>query len=315
MKFYFALGDGILPCAVHQATKNAMKAVKSKGHEVDAYDYDTLVLNLPLVAWKKTIFKPLFMMLWAVIKGKKRIIMLHEWADLNPLRRLVLAPLLWLSSSILFSSPLVRSGYTMKSYPLFPVPANIKKPVGIKGTQEKLRIGHFGSIYPSKNSIKLLEIAGTLKARNIDFELIFIGDFVKASDTLEVDFYAKIKQLNIADNVKITGYIASLDELFQLFETVSVFVYPFSEGLTARRSSVLAVSQTGRPIITTPPERNDEFAHHTDYQAIIASGILHFTDDYVNKIIELQDTSSKPYAYDVSKAWNEVAEVILNSCE
>jgi glycosyltransferase involved in cell wall biosynthesis len=314
MKFHFLYETVSLPCAVLQATKNTQKAVIAAGHEL-ALDYDALVINLPLVAWKKTFFKPILASLKAVFTGKRRIIMLHEWADLHPLRKAFITPILWLSSTILFSSPLVRAGYTAQNAPLFPVPANIKRPDVAKNPAKKLTIGHFGSIYPSKNSIKLLEIAGELKARNIDFELLFIGEFVKASDTLEADFHAEMARLNITENVRITGYIASLDDLFALFETVSVFIYPFTEGLTARRSSVLAVSQTGRPIITTPAQRSDEFNHHRDYQSIIASGLLHFSDDYGGKTLELHNAASNPYDYDIPRAWNEVAQSLITAAK
>jgi glycosyltransferase involved in cell wall biosynthesis len=310
MKFHFLYEAVSPPCAVLQATKNTQKAVIVAGHDI-ALDYDVLVINLPLVAWKNIFFKPISACLKAIFTGKKRIIMLHEWADLHPLRKAFITPILWLSSTILFSSPLVRAGYTAQNAPLFPVPANIKRPDVAKNPAKKLTIGHFGSIYPSKNSIKLLEIAGELKAQHIDFELLFIGEFVKASDTLEADFHCEMARLNITENVRITGYIASLDELFALFETVSVFIYPFTEGLTARRSSVLAVSQTGRPIITTPSQRSDEFDHHPDFQAIIESGLLHFSDEYVEKTLELQHSPSNPYAYDIPRAWSDVANVLI----
>jgi hypothetical protein len=45
-----------------------------------------------------------------------------------------------------------------------------------------------------------------------------------------------------------------------------VFCYPLEEGITARRSSILACVQSGRPVIVTGPAGTDEFDHHPRFK-------------------------------------------------
>ena len=60
-------------------------------------------------------------------------------------------------------------------------------------------------------------------------------------------------ELGIADDVIVSGFVASDHEVFGLFSEIDAFCYPLDEGLTARRSSVLTCVQSGRPLIVTGP--------------------------------------------------------------
>ena len=74
----------------------------------------------------------------------------------------------------------------------------------------------------------------------------------------------------------VTGYIDAETELYTLFEQVDAFLFLFPEGLTARRSSVIACLQSGRPVVVTAPQSCDEFAHHQGFAALIEAGALSF---------------------------------------
>jgi hypothetical protein len=115
--------------------------------------------------------------------------------------------------------------------------------------------------------------------------------------------------MQLDDHVIITGYIESPAELFALFERIGVFLFLFPEGLTARRSSVIACLQSSRPVVVTAPRSPDEFRHHAGFAALVGSGALSFVQPSA-PIAEIADqliaaaarTSGGPPAID-SAAW------------
>lgn len=254
---------------------------------------DAVVANFPVVAWKRALFGPLAVYALAKLRRRACLTILHEWAGLHRLRRLVLRPLLLLSDTIFLVSPQVREelaadplvGFLARRGALMPVPPNLSRPAGIADSPLRQRLlaarragrvvlGHFGSIYPGKQPEAVLDIAAALAARGEDPLLVFIGSFIKASDGIEGVFDAKVAALGLADAVVVSGYVASAEELFGLFETVDAFAYVLPEGLTARRASVLACVQAGRPVVVTAPMRADEFDHHPRYHALLAAGAI-----------------------------------------
>ena len=114
-------------------------------------------------------------------------------------------------------------------------------------------IGHFGSIYPGKQPNALLEIGAILKQRGLKPLLVYIGSFIRGVDKVEEEFHARAAELGIADDVIVSGFVASDHEVFGLFSEIDAFCYPLDEGLTARRSSILTCVQSGRPLIVTGP--------------------------------------------------------------
>nr|USU32491.1 glycosyltransferase [Methylobacterium sp. OTU13CASTA1] len=254
---------------------------------------DAVVANFPVVAWKRALFGPLAVYALAKLRRRACLTILHEWAGLHRLRRLMLRPLLLLSDTIFLVSPQVREelaadplvGFLARRAALMPVPPNLSRPAGIADSPLRQRLlaarragrvvlGHFGSIYPGKQPEAVLDIAAALAARGEDPLLVFIGSFIKASDGIEGVFDAKVAALGLEDAVVVSGYVASAEELFGLFETVDAFAYVLPEGLTARRASVLACVQAGRPVVVTAPMRADEFDHHPRYRELLAAGAI-----------------------------------------
>ncbi len=135
-------------------------------------------------------------------------------------------------------------------------------------------IGHFGSIYPGKQPNALLNIGAILKERGLKPLIVYIGSFIRGVDKVEKEFYARAAELGIIDDVIVSGYVASDHEVFGLFSEVDAFCYPLDEGLTARRSSILACVQSGRPVIVTGPAEPDEFDHHPRFKELIDRGAI-----------------------------------------
>ena len=99
---------------------------------------------------------------------------------------------------------------------------------------------------------------------------------MKSLDGYEQQFWSKVAEYGIADQVIVTGYIADEAELYTLFDEVGSFLFLFPEGLTARRSSVIHTLQSDRPVVVTAPRSMAEFAHHAGFTRLIETGVLSF---------------------------------------
>src|ERR1700676_1144800 len=240
----------------------------------------SVVCNFPIVAWKRVMFRPLLALAMARLRGRKTILIQHEWAGLHWLRRVTYIPALLLADTLVTFSALVRReladdplvGFTAKKGVLAPLPPNIEAPAGIADSELRHRliaargegrlvIGHFGSIYPSKQPNALLGIGAALKARGKNPLIVYIGSFIRGVDNVEHEFYARAAELGLAGDVIVSGYVASDHEVFGLFTAIDAFSYPLQEGLMARRSSILACVQSGRPGIVTGPAEAEQVDH------------------------------------------------------
>ncbi|QCK88528.1 glycosyltransferase [Phreatobacter aquaticus] len=296
-------------------------------------DRDVLVINLPVVAWKKRLAEPVAAAATARLAGRAVVLVLHEWADLDWKRRATYAPLVPLATEILFSSPEVARQFAGSPVArlatcrrgIVPIPPNLVRPALLPPTalasrlageraKGRLVLGHFGSIYPKKQSAIVLEVAARLKARGQPVFVAFIGSFVKGIDQVEEDFRARVAALGLEDDVLVTGYVETDAEIFRLFEEVDVFVYAFAEGLTARRGSVLACAMSGRPVVVNAPAEADAFAHHPTYRRLIDEGRLRLvpTDadaDALTDAIMAAAAAPAPAVasgVDITAAWNDV---------
>lgn len=262
--------------------------LKSLRRSLDACD--AIVLNFPIVAWKKRLVEPLVAAAIAKLKGKKVTVVLHEWASLDWKRRLTIWPVARLADAILFSSPEIREEWKQNRWfggktPLgiIPIPPNLTSPESPREAAAALAIrehrrpgriivGQFGSIYPKKNCVELLAVARALMDAGHDVSVAFIGSFIKAMDNVEEDFRRAVEQQDLGGRVLVTGYVGTDEEVFSAFREVDVFCYRFAEGLTARRGSVLAAALSGRKVVVNAPQRPDALAHHSLFQALIDNG-------------------------------------------
>ncbi len=295
----------------------------------------SVICNFPIVAWKRVIFRPLLSLALARLRGRRVILIQHEWAGLHWLRRATYLPALFVADTIIMFSPLVRRelaahpivGWTARKCVLAPLPPNIGAPAGIADskwrqrlvaarTDGRLVIGHFGSIYPGKQPNALLNIGAILKARGKKPLIVYIGSFIRGVDSVEHDFYARAAELGLSDDVLVTGYVATDHELFGLFCQVDAFCYPLDEGLTARRSSILTCVQSGRPVIVTGPAGADEFDHHPRFKEVIERGTIMLVargsddEDYADKVVSALKWPGVQMPFDFDGWWQDVAQTV-----
>jgi glycosyltransferase involved in cell wall biosynthesis len=295
----------------------------------------SVVCNFPIVAWKRVIFRPLLALAIARLRRRRVILIQHEWASLHWLRRMTYLPALLLADTIVMFSPLVRReladdslfGRTAKKCVLAPLPPNIAAPAGIADSKLRQRlatarrdgrllIGHFGSIYPGKQPNALLDICAILKQRGLNPLTVYIGSFIRGVDRVEEEFYAHVREFDLADNVVVSGYVASNHEVFGLFGEIGAFCSPLEEGLTARRSSVLTCVQSGRPVIVTGPAEADEFDHHSRFRELIDRGAIVLVergssdDAYADRIVSALKSSPVQPPFDFDGWWLDAARAI-----
>ncbi|HEX4298118.1 MAG TPA: glycosyltransferase family 1 protein, partial [Devosia sp.] len=72
---------------------------------------DDVVINLPLLAWKRHPLLPILAAARARLAGRDVTLVLHEWADLALARRVTYLPLLPLVTRLLFSSPEIMAQF------------------------------------------------------------------------------------------------------------------------------------------------------------------------------------------------------------
>jgi glycosyltransferase involved in cell wall biosynthesis len=296
---------------------------------------ESVVCNFPIVAWKRVILRPLLALAMARLRRRRVVLIQHEWAGLHWLRRITYIPALLLANTIVMFSPLVRRelandpvvGWTAAKCVLAPLPPNIEAPAGIADSKLRQRlaaaresgrlvVGHFGSIYPGKQPNALLRIGAILRERGLKPLLVYIGSFIRGVDKVEEEFRVRATEVGISDDVIVSGYVASDHEVFGLFSEVDAFCYPLDEGLTARRSSVLACMQSGRPVIATGPALEDEFDHHPRFKELIDRGaivlVARGSDDdvYADRIVSALKWPSVQAPFDFDGWWQDVAQAI-----
>ena len=295
----------------------------------------SVVCNFPIVAWKRVIFRPLLALVIARLRRRRVVLIQHEWASLHWLRRITYLPALLLADTIIMFSPLVRReladdflfGWTARKCVLAPLPPNIAAPAGIADSKlrqrlaaarrdRRLVIGHFGSIYPGKQPKALLDICAILRQRGLNPLTVYVGSFIRGVDKVEEEFYARVGELDLTDNVVVSGYVASNHEVFGLFGGIDAFCYPLEEGLTARRSSVLTCVQSGHPVIVTGPAEADEFDHHPRFKELIDRGAIVLVargsnnGAYADQIVSALKSPPVQAPFDFDGWWQDVAEAV-----
>jgi glycosyltransferase involved in cell wall biosynthesis len=296
----------------------------------------SVVCNFPVVAWKRVMFRPLLALAIAKLRRRRVVLIQHEWSGLNRWRRITYIPALLLADSIVMFSLLVRRelasdpvvGWTAQKCVLAPLPPNIEAPAGIADSELRQRlaaareagrlvIGHFGSIYPGKQPNALLTIGAILKERGLKPLIVYIGSFIRGSDTVEQEFHARAAELGVTDDVIVSGYVASDNEVFGLFSEVDAFCYPLEEGLTARRASVLTCVQSGRPVFVTGPAEAGEFDHHPRFKELIDRGAIVLVargsdeDVYADQIASALKWPSVQVPFEFDAWWRDVAQAVL----
>lgn len=300
--------------------------------------HDSIVLNFPVVAWKKKLLEPLLAAVTAKARRRQVTVILHEWASLDWKRRLVLLPVMLLADSILCSAPEIRGEWAAQQFGhngsartgLIPIPPNVIPPkelpdgqaarlIRAKRKPGQIVLGQFGSIYPKKNCAELLAIADLIRTEGQDVLVVFVGSFIKAMDNVEEDFKQQVSALGMEDNVLVTGYIGSDEDVFAALNEVDVFCYKFHEGLTSRRGSVLAAALTGHVVVCNAPATSTALDHHGLFRALISNGNIVLCPHEADKTamaaaVRAAGTRTPPATFDIDHqlaiVWSDILATV-----
>ncbi len=313
------LGEGSTTRVLSQRTVSERPAAEARS---------ALIVNLPIVAWKRRLADPIVAAAKARLARDRVVVVLHEWCDLDWKRRVSYLPLLVLADVVMFSSPLIATAFgrsaasavTTPTRGILPIPPNVSMPavlrdgpfskrmVGIRA-ENRVILGHFGSIYPRKRSAFVLDVAAEMKARGERPFMVFAGSFIQGQDAVEEEFYAHVRRLGLEDDVLVTGFIADEAELFGLLTHVDVFVYSFAEGLSTRRASVFACLTANKPVVVNAPREMSEFEHHPAYKTLLETGLLRLVSleagavEVADAVEAARDAVPAPGSVGVEAAW------------
>src|SRR5580704_15340563 len=175
---------------------------------------DGIVFSVPLVAWKRLLLLPLVVLVFARVVGCRVNVFMHEWMALHWLRRLALAP--FIAGEIAGTPWLMGAARKCRLVPNAPA---IRRPAEPRVTERVIRvreaakncdvvIGYFGAIYKGKAATALLDVCENLRNSGIRALIVFVGSFMKSLDGYEQQFWSKVAEYGIEDQVIVTGYIA-----------------------------------------------------------------------------------------------------------
>jgi len=239
--------------------------------------------ELPIEGWGNSVVPGSALMAARLLTRRGRIaVTMHEWASLNRLRHLSIIPDLVAADGFVFVSPRQRDGFLSTPWvarakkdaavviPIGPnvmstridaarVAAEKARTRGEGALRADVVIGFFGVLYASKRPDLLLRVVAALRARGVKARLLACGDFLWDKPHDRAAFLALARELGVAEWLDFRGRIDDQGELLATLSASDVFLMPYADGVSARRSSFQAVSQLAIPLVTTEPERPDEF--------------------------------------------------------
>ncbi len=240
-------------------------------------------LQMPIEGWGNSVTPGSALFAARAMTRRGRIaVTLHEWTSLNPLRYLSMVPDLVAADGFVFVSPRQRDAFLSTPWvsrakkrqaPVIPIGPNIMParidPVRVVQEQAKLAgegarradliVGFFGVLYASKRPDLLLRATAALHASGVKARLLVCGDFLWDKPQDRGAFLALAGELGLGEWLDFRGRIDDEGELMATLSACDVFLLPYSDGVSLRRGSFQAVSQLAIPMVTTTPERPDEF--------------------------------------------------------
>ena len=122
--------------------------------------------------------------------------------------------------------------------------------------EQTVGLAYFGFLNESKGGEELMAVLASLVARGIDARLLMIGGDVGDSDPTNRHYARRVRQLmaeqNLTERVIFTGYV-DLPQVSAHLLAADLAVMPYRDGVSFRRTTLLAVLQHGLPVISTRP--------------------------------------------------------------
>lgn len=297
--------------------------------------------QLPIEGWGNALLPGSALMAARLATRRGKIVTtLHEWASLNPLRHLSMVPDVLASDGFIFVSRQQRESFLKTplvgaarkaAAPVIPIGPNIlpartdpariaEQRLRVRGSgtlQAELVIGYFGVLYASKRPDMLLRVLHAVHRRGTKARLLVCGDFLWDKPADREAFFALARELDVLDWLDFRGRIDDETELMEALSAADVFLLPFTDGISTRRGSFLAVSQLATPLVSTRPERDDEFATQPalktkiDSPATVLCPVDATPEQFAEAVLEAHAQRAEASSVDLAETWTEGAAAHL----
>jgi glycosyltransferase involved in cell wall biosynthesis len=125
-----------------------------------------------------------------------------------------------------------------------------------KARENTLLLAYFGFLNQSKGGEELIEALVLLRRQRIDARLLFIGGEVGHADPTNAAYAHRVQALvdqhGLTNFVQRTGYL-ELPEVSANLLAADAVVMPYRDGVSFRRTTLIAALRHGCPIISTTP--------------------------------------------------------------
>lgn len=120
-------------------------------------------------------------------------------------------------------------------------------------------VGHFGFVNRSKAIDALMGAVAQLTGEGRDLYVLMIGDPLGTSDPTNADYLAEVRRL--ADALGVSGRIhwtgrCPPEAVAAWLRCLDVAVLPYRDGVSLRRTSIIAAWSNGVPVVTTAPDQD-----------------------------------------------------------
>ena len=212
------------------------------------------------------------------------IVTLHEFAFAHPLRKAAIVPLLSEATAMIIPSvqerdALIKRFGTLKKIPSHIIPIGAVLPDDFEKLKEELKnkreelikkweappdgvIVSYGFIQYHKGIEIILKAVKTLRQEGYSCAFWHVGDF----NPKKSRYHRYLKYLSdekpLKDGVRFLGFMP-LEKASEIFTVARVGVFPFTDGYSDRRSSMITLAHFDVPLITTRssiPEVDDKIS-------------------------------------------------------
>lgn len=210
------------------------------------------------------------------LKAKKSqapyVVTLHEFGQAHPFRKAAIMPLLTEASVIIFPAEQERDALHFRFDSLRRIPTRLI-PIGavlpsnyealkanLDSSYERLKekwkipkdgiIVNYGFLQRHKGFEILLAAFQKIIESKYDCELWHVGGFNPLKNPYDRFIQFLVKEMHLEDRVKFQGFLP-LEQASEIFSIARVGVFPFTDGYSDRRSSMITFAHFDAPMITT----------------------------------------------------------------
>ncbi|MEO6095965.1 MAG: glycosyltransferase family 4 protein [Fibrobacteria bacterium] len=162
----------------------------------------------------------------------------------------------------------------------------------VRAAQERYQVAFFGLLDPMKGLERFIEIAGILGAERYRFTIL--GGFDADSNPYHAGLLDLLRRADLEGAFMFAGH-APRAEVARVLAESDCCLLPFEEGVSERRTSLLAALMQGTPVVSTDGPYTPE-----DYRGIAGLALLPPRDAHgmAAKVAELCARGVRPNEFD-----------------